>query len=111
MSPQFPPLQNDEAEITVTYSILPPLSLISYLAYLASNITQTGIAMSRRTGSKHPPPIAARPTFRSIPERVVGIPVIRAILFRALDMPKALFHEKENPYFRPIVPPHYITAT
>lgn len=59
-----------------------------------------GNAMKRRISNKHPPPVTARPTLRSSPERVVGMPVIRASLFRALDMPRALFHEKEKPYFR-----------
>ena len=44
------------------------------------------------------------PNFLSKPCLVVGIPVCRAKLCLAPDIPKALFHEKEKPYvLRPIV--------
>ena len=38
------------------------------------------------------------PTFLSNPDCVVGIPVCRAKRCLAADIPKALFHENENPY-------------
>ena len=38
------------------------------------------------------------PTFLSKPDCVVGIPVWRAIRCLKLEIPIALFHEKENPY-------------
>ena len=41
--------------------------------------------------------IIERPTFFSNPDCVVGIPVWRANLCFAEDIPRALFHEKENP--------------
>jgi hypothetical protein len=37
------------------------------------------------------------PILRSIPLRVVGIPVALAISRFTLDMPKARFHEKDTP--------------
>lgn len=37
------------------------------------------------------------PIFRSIPDFVVGIPVLRAKLLLALVIPNALFHENDNP--------------
>lgn len=41
----------------------------------------------------------ALPTLRWRPERVRGIPVALEILVFTPDMPSALFHENENPYF------------
>ena len=52
-----------------------------------------------------PPPVTARPTFRCMPDRVVGIPIRRASLPRAADNPIARFHENEKPYFLPIASP------
>ena len=37
------------------------------------------------------------PTLRSSPCLVVGMPVVRANFCLAREMPKALFHEKDNP--------------
>jgi len=45
------------------------------------------------TGIKHPPPVTSLPTFLWRPDFVVGIPVIRAKLLLALDMPTKRFHE------------------
>ena len=39
-----------------------------------------------------PPPI-----LRSMPERVVGMPVLRAMFWRRRVMPKARFHENDSP--------------
>jgi len=43
-----------------------------------------------------------RPIFRSCPDRVSGIPVMRENLPFAADMPSNLFHENENPNLLPI---------
>ena len=43
------------------------------------------------------------PIFRSIPDRVVGMPVFRAMLFFIPEMPSARFQLKLNPYFLPII--------
>jgi hypothetical protein len=42
--------------------------------------------------------ISNAPTLRSIPCRVVGMPVLRANFCFAEEIPIARFHEKENPY-------------
>lgn len=44
-------------------------------------------------------PIIDLPTFLSKPDRVVGIPVWRANRCLTEEIPKALFQEKEKPYF------------
>ena len=37
------------------------------------------------------------PILRSMPERVVGMPVLRAIFWRSRVMPTARFHENDSP--------------
>lgn len=56
--------------------------------------------MAMPMGTHHP---KARPIFRWRPERVKGIPVWREILLFMPEMPTARFHEKEKPYFLPMV--------
>lgn len=48
-------------------------------------------------GRQQPPPVIARPIFRSSPLREVGIPVVRAKRAFAAEMPSARFHEKLRP--------------
>jgi hypothetical protein len=39
------------------------------------------------------------PAFCLLPDLVNGIPISLEILFFIPDIPEALFHEKDNPYF------------
>ena len=64
----------------------------------ASSATATSPAP---TISAQPPPVAMRPSFRSRPDRVSGIPIIRESRLLAADRPSARFHEKEKPNLRP----------
>jgi len=43
------------------------------------------------------PPVTIRPTFRCLPDFVVGMPVARAIFLFAWVMPTARFHENDTP--------------
>ena len=50
-------------------------------------------------GMAHP---AILPSFCRLPDFVNGIPICLDILFFTPEIPNALFHENENPYFLPI---------
>lgn len=62
-------------------------------------------ARMKATGIQQP---KALPTFRSRPDFVSGIPILREILFFTPEMPIARFQEKDTPgipLLRPILPP------
>jgi len=55
-------------------------------------------------GNKHPPPVTIRPTLRCLPPRVVGMPVVRAILRFAAVTPVARRQENDSPGMPVFVP-------
>ena len=62
-------------------------------------MTTRMITRKTATGKVHP---MARPMARCRPERVSGIPILLESRALAADIPKARFHEKENPNFLPM---------
>jgi hypothetical protein len=66
--------------------------------------TKTTVALSRKTIDGMAQPIVL-PTSLCIPDLVVGMPICLASLALTDEMPRARFHEKENPYFFPILAP------
>ena len=72
-----------------------------FIWFYATNAITNTIITKRMliVGIVHP---TALPIFRCLPDFVKGIPIFLDILFFIPEMPKALFHEKENPYFLPI---------
>jgi len=76
----------------------PLLCLESVIEFFSKRVP---IIIPTNNKIRHPPPeLNDLPILRCLPLLVVGIPVNRAILFLAAEMPKALFKENENPYVR-----------
>jgi hypothetical protein len=60
----------------------------------------TGMATMNATTTAHPPPEIIRPSFRSRPLLVRGIPMRRESRDLAAEMPTARFHEKPPRFIR-----------